>query len=400
MNHTLIAVPKLIKIEREPIHVLPIDESKMVVMYKNRRKWYGFALYDVKKGILFDHCPSSIYYSLPKRNLLQTSQRIVTVPYSYTPCLSYIDRDYSAINLIYGRKTCPFQLEINSYTGEMEIYPVKTYLLLGDYIGDSICRFNDNELFIFQIKEAIIYNLNTRTCKYLHKPLMCLSRTKICYFKNCIYVVQSKCTLGGCDLKTQRYNLNTDEWESTGNIYYYGNISNLVRCQSRLYAIRNESIDGQAFIWVFNEGKKRWEICRFPPLNLMVDVSSDYYSGALILRRNYGKKNEIYLYSVNKGDLAMSSSPIGMQRSFKKPFGVINLADTYIRFGINYRYGRFEFQCLDPRKDENLDNHGLKNIDWNNFKIRLNEFANLVIGKHDYYRWYVLPNHNRKEAEN
>ena len=396
IDHTLIVVPEFGIRYREPIQALPIDESKMMVIYKNCYNEYGFALYDVKKGILFEHCPSPIYKYLPLiDNFTKLSQRIVTVPCSYTPCLQHVDRDYSAINLIFGSMYYPFQLEINSYTGKMETYPVRTDLLLNEFDEDSICRFNDNELFIYRIEEAMIYNLNTRSCKYLPKPLIRLFSMQLCYFNNCIYVVQGEYNSYTTPRKkSQRYNLVTGEWELTGFITFPGYVVNrLIQCQSRLYAITNNCFGKQIFILVFNEGKKCWEICKSPSLNSIIDVSSDYYSGDLILHGNYSEEDEIYWYSVSKGDLASCSPRIGKQRLLKWSFGAINLADTYIRFGTNTRYGDLEFQCLDPRKDEEITTHGLKNIDWDDFKIKFNEFANLVICKYGYDRWYVLPNH-------
>ena len=44
MDHTIIAVPEFSDRYRKPIRVLPVDESKIMVMYKNYRSEYGFAL--------------------------------------------------------------------------------------------------------------------------------------------------------------------------------------------------------------------------------------------------------------------------------------------------------------------------------------------------------------------
>ena len=67
MDHTLIVVQELANRGREPLQVIPVDENKMMVMYGNCYRGYGFILYDIKKGILFDHCPSSLYQYFPTK---------------------------------------------------------------------------------------------------------------------------------------------------------------------------------------------------------------------------------------------------------------------------------------------------------------------------------------------
>ena len=131
-----------------------------------------------------------------------------------------------------------------------------------------------------------------------------------------------------------------------------------------------------------------------------IDKSLDYYSDDLILYRNYKEENEIYCYNVSKGDLAMSPFLIGKQKLIKYQFGVINIAGTYIRIGTNNKHDRLEFQCLDPRKDEWMDTHGMKNIDWDNFKIKFSKLANSFICRYADDRCYVFANHNREKVYN
>ena len=400
MDHTILVIPEFANIDREPREVLPIDERKMIVIYRNYYKEAGFALYDVKEGILFDHFPFPIYDYIPPVNFTRVCQRIVTVPYSYTPCPQDLGQDYSSINLIFGNIYTPFQLEINSYTCKMEIYPVRTDLVL--HKCDQIYRISNNELFIFRNghlnKQSIIYSLNSKTHKKLPIPF-CLNVSKMCYFKNYIYVVKNKDYSNvECNRQTQRYNLITDEWEFIEKINCKYNIYMLMPGQSKLYAIGKENNEYRDFICVFNEGKKRWEFCNFPYSNFTVYLYPDYYSDDLILYRNSAEKNEVYLYNASKGDLATPLFLTGKQKPIKYPFGIINIADTYIRFGTDDIYDSIAFQFLDPHKDEYIASHGLENINWSDFKIRFNKFADLVPRPDSGHKWYVLHYNNRKEA--
>ena len=401
IDHTLIVVRELYNRDREPIQVLPINESKMIVIYNNYREKCGFALYDIKKGILVDYRPSIIYKYLPSIYQMMVSQRVVTVPYSYTPCLQHVDRNYSAINLIIGSDEYPFQLEINSYTGKMEIYPVRTDLIL--CFQDAICRISDNELFIFRseysTKEALIYNLNNRTYRNVHDPLISLQRPHMCYFKKSIYVIGKKTDSDYC-IQTQRYNLLTHKWKFTGKINFKGFLDKLIVCQSRLYAIGRKQREDQVFICGFNEVKNCWGFCNFPNSNFSLDISSQYYSDDLILYSKSGKENEIYRYNISKGDLAMPPALIGKQKSIKFQFGIINIADTYIRFGRNDEYYSLELQCLDHRRDEEIATHGLKNINWTDFQIKFDQIAKDFIFNSYSDIAYAFPIYNKKEIEN
>ena len=322
------------------------------------------------------------------------------MPYSHTPCLQQVDRDYSEINLIFGNERCPYQLEINSCTGKMEIHPVRTEIVLND--NDKVCRISHNELFIYMSElnatyYPIIYNLNSQTYKKLPEPLKFLEENQICYFKNCIYDVHViDNNSNELSLETQRYNLLTGKWECTGKIYYVEFIDKLIPGQSKLYAIGMKKYGGYSSILVFNEEKKRWEYCDFLSLNFIRDISTDYCSDDLILYGKPAQENEVYLYNVNKGDLAVPFSIIGKHKPFKYPLGVINIDGTYIKFGKNDEYGSLELQYLDPRREEEIASHGMKNINWSELKSSFNKFSSLVFKQYNYTP-QVLPKTNRKE---
>ena len=198
-----------------------------------------------------------------------------------------------------------------------------------------------------------------------------------------------------CDGQTQRYNLVTDEWELTGKINYKNYSYKFIPGQSTLYLIGGKVRDLE-FICLFNEEKKRWDFCHFPRANLIADVSPDYYSDDFLISRKAGNENEVYLYNASKGDLAMPFPFIGKQKAFEYSLGVVNIAGTYIKFGTNNANDSLEFQCLDPRKDKELNAHSLKNISLSDFMSRFNEFANLLPIHISDDKWHVLPNFNRK----
>ena len=409
MDHTFTPVLEFGKREKYPEEVFPIDESKILVMYSNFHREGGFALYDVNKGILFDHCLSSIRDCIPSDFSSWLVQRAVNVPYAHTPRPPTVARDYSAINLIFGSIENPFQLEINSLTGEIELCPVRTDMVLDQ--GDNICRISDNELFIFRsedamdpemsTKQAVIYNLNTRTYKELPDPLISFTSSLMCYFKRCVYIVDNTVPYNGVNhqKRTLRYDLVAGEWELTGNINVHEHIHRLLQCQSNLFAVRNGKNGESTCVLVFNERRKRWGFCYPPSLGFMVDVSSEYYSHNLLLYREQFKKNVFYWYNICGGDLAMPPSLMAEQRGMKYVMGVIRIAGVYIKVGTTDQYSDLELQCLDPRGDEEIAARGLQHIDWAGFKRNFNKIANAFVPRHEVYRYYVFSNHNRKEID-
>ena len=406
MQHTIMRVPEFGKRNKMPAHAFPIDEYYIMAVCQDPDR---YVLYDSNEDIVF------IDFMRPKDNFLPIedfrtfSQRKITVAYSDTPYQPCLDRDYSAINLVIGNYRSPFQVEINAHTAEIEIYPVKTDLLLSDQ--DVISRISDTELFIVRslltmnlglaTNQVVIYNLNSRTYKNLPSLLISRNKMVICYFKKYVYLSDLRTYHNNDYIQVQRYNLMTDAWELAGRIKSAESCCcNLIPCQSRLYAVGRRELNKPDFLCVFNEKNKCWEFCALPSLNLRVDVFSEYFSNELLLYNKNGQENEIYWYDPSKGDLAPSPSFIGKQKSIKDRFGVINIAGTYISFGTNNKYACVEFQCLDPRKDEEIAIYGLKNIDWTEFKHRFNKLDNVFICQNTYIpKYHVFPPHSEKEVE-
>lgn len=290
-----------------------ITEEVVLFVDKGNRALH-FSLYRMGEGTILEHSADvhpevlAHYYNMT----YPLSPVIVSYKEQASPFCA--DRDYGAMNLMFGCNDNPFQLEIDSHSGAIDVFPLRTNFPLVS--GQGICRISSNELFIcggrhyFEgfnyMNNAMVYNLNAREAKPLPCMLTEVYLPAMCYLDQHIYVIVKKNGVNRPKnpIFTQRYGLETKRWEFTGYLNFKPNSIEFIKHNGQLFVIGTIVSDPSTTIEKFNPKKKRWEICAVMPSNFKVLNPRYYQTDTLLLQFTSLRQFSTYSYDLGRGDLA------------------------------------------------------------------------------------------------
>ena len=181
------------------------------------------------------------------------------------------NRNYRNKSILFGNYFEPFQIEVDSKTGDIDNFPIPTAVNLKNFQG--VARVADSQIFfcggannkITKVSDkAFIYDLKERRVETLSSMKYCR------YFFSAVYLDGFVYCIGGrgfgmdanAILKyTERFNLETKTWEELGPL-------NFKRCSTSAFVVKNRVFVAGGYqsktqilssIEVFNEPKMRWE---------------------------------------------------------------------------------------------------------------------------------------------
>lgn len=185
--------------------------------------------------------------------------------------IDYLNRDYAHKSLIFGSDIEPFQVEVDSRTGSIDIMAIPTNLDLKNFQG--VCRIDHNKIFLAGgisnklnhiSDKAYIYNLNTRKVRKAGRMKNIRYTFPVVHCNGFVYCLGGREFGGDNDAimsYTERCNLQTLEWEELPKL-------NIKRCTSNAFVISGKVYVAGGYhkaktrtdiIEVFNEKLFRWE---------------------------------------------------------------------------------------------------------------------------------------------
>ena len=213
------------------------------------------------------------------------NQSSLNIQYNPNTQMNYLTRDYSQKSIIFGTDNEPFQLEVDNFTGSVDILSVPASLLLKNY--QSVCRVNQNLLFFAGginenlnniTKKAFIYNLNARAVIPAGDMNQIRYTFPIIFCNGYVYCIGGRSF--GNDKKSimnkvERCNLESLKWEELPDL-------NVKRCTSNVFCINGRIFVAGGYtdqskrtntIEMFNESNFKWEIldCK---LNVPIEACS------------------------------------------------------------------------------------------------------------------------------
>lgn len=249
------------------------------------------------------------------------NQPNLEVEYNESHRIDFESRDYAHKSLIFGSDIEPFQVEVDSRTGNIDIMPIPTNLDLKNFQG--VCRIDQKRIFfaggisnkLNHISDkAYIYDLNTRVVTKAGRMKHIRYTFPVVYCKGFVYCLGGR-EFGGDDdaimSYTERFNLETSEWEELPKL-------NIKRCTSNAFVIQgkvyvaggyHKSKTRTDIIEVFNEKGFRWEsfgITLSQPLEASLHVVKDnlvYFLGGRTTKGDCKTKEFI---DISQGDLGES----------------------------------------------------------------------------------------------
>lgn len=151
-------------------------------------------------------------------------------------------KDYALMNVLFGTDEEPFQIDIHSQTGQLDILPIKTDLKLLNFQG--CCRVSDSRLIFAgginvnykKISQAAFsYDLATKTIKRLPSMLHLRYTFPLVRFKGHVYALGGR-EYGNDSLailrQCERFDLSLEKWEAIPKL-------NVSRCTSSAFVFRD-----------------------------------------------------------------------------------------------------------------------------------------------------------------
>lgn len=260
---------------------------------------------------------------LPSRDIEKLKQYNYNQPNLYiehdeSRRINFMSRDYSNKSLIFGSDIEPFQVEVDSKTGNIDIIAIPTNLDLKNFQG--VCRVDHNRIFLAGgisnklnhiSDKAYLYNLNTREVIKAGRMKHIRYTFPVVYCNGYVYCLGGREFGGDNDAimsYTERCDLRTFEWEELPKL-------NIKRCTSNAFVIRNKVYVAGGYhrsktrtdiIEVFNEEMFRWEsfgITLSQPLEASLHVVKDdlvYFFGG---RTTKGDCKTKEFLDISQGDL-------------------------------------------------------------------------------------------------
>lgn len=232
--------------------------------------------------------------------------------------IDFAGRDYANKSLIFGSDIEPFQVEVDSKTGNIHIMSIPTDLDLKNFQG--VCRVDESRIFfaggisnkLNHISDkACVYNLNTREVKKAGRMKHIRYTFPVVHCNGYVYCLGGR-EFGGDDdaimSYTERYCLETSEWEELPKL-------NIKRCTSNAFVIGGKVYVAGGYhkskmrtdvIEVFNEQLMRWEsfgITLTQPLEASLHVVKDnlvYFLGGRTTKGDCKTKEVV---DISEGDL-------------------------------------------------------------------------------------------------
>jgi hypothetical protein len=228
-------------------------------------------------------------------------------------------RDYAQKSIIFGTDIEPFQIEVDGWTGSIDIMSIPSNLKLKNYSGT--CRISQNRIFVAGgvsndmkkvYKKAFIYDLNLRTVnsagsmgsdRYSFATIFCNG------FIYCLggrsYGDDNKSIQNHCE----RFDINTYKWQELPPLQ-------IKRCTSNAFTVQNKIFVAGGYIAhkkrtdtieFLNEESFCWELFNFrleSPIEGSLSYVTDnlvYFFGGRSQEGNCKTKQVINLMELNGG---------------------------------------------------------------------------------------------------
>lgn len=295
-----------------------IEENVVCILGEIQGKGTFYEKYDI---ITSQHSSGS--FSLSRKNLEKFKQYNfntppLVVPYDPEATISYEDRDYSLKNVIFGTDQEPFQLEVDSLTGDIRLEPIPTKLKLRNFQG--CCRISANEVLMcgginitFQriSSRAFIYNLKNREISFIPDMRKMRYTFALTFHKGFLYV------MGGREygddknaiyVDCERYNFEAQDWQYIGSL-------NIARCTSNTFIVADRLYIAGGYcrnskrtdtIEVYSEAKNRWELLGMAlpsPIEASCFITNHTEVFYCAGRTDSGDCKSKYKFKLERGDL-------------------------------------------------------------------------------------------------
>lgn len=364
LHQTIIYCQEL-SFTRSKIHSTRINENTVLCLFKDFDKLAYSIFRFEEKGFTLDTyaTTSNIVQHFDRVNAPKSS---ITIPYLHEESKSYLDQDYTNRLFFFGNIYEPFQIEMDNKTSTIEVLPVSTNLRIGK--NRFICRISSNVLFIicekkmgasFFSQKAFLYNLNTR--EIIKIPQMLVPKHYVILEKidNYVYAIGPDEFLPRGQLKpyhSERFDLVNQKWEYLGPLHL--NRSHITSFQHNNKVYVCGSTKHQRNIEVFNNDKKRWEICHVPLARLGMGWNIVSHNHDLIAFEYKQNVMTAFKLSFGKGDL------MNIDRFQLNDHTSFNLLRTVIIDGnvfvINYQHNTricvYKIEDLISGEDKKLHN--------------------------------------------
>ncbi len=264
----------------------------------------------------------------------------------------YSKRDFSTKNFLFGTDQEPFHLEIDSQTGEVDVFPIPTRLDLKNFQG--CCRISENELmfagginitFKKITAKTFKYDLKTRKVTLLPEMLQIRYTFPLHRLGNFVYAIGGR-EYGADNIAIinlcERFNLADQVWEMMPSL-------NIPRCTSNSFIYQDNLFIAGGFcknkkrtdtIEVFVQKKKQWEVLgmKLPhPIEASIFLNLKDTIFFVAGRKDIsGDTNSKYKFNLDEGDLAEPEQlgDLGFSICLHKIFKV---RDTFVVFGGTFK---------------------------------------------------------------
>jgi hypothetical protein len=185
--------------------------------------------------------------------------------------MDFLSRNYSQKSIIFGTDMEPFQMEVDEWTGAIDMMSIPSNLKLKNHHG--ICRIDHNKVFLAGgishdskkiYRNALIYDLNERTISSAGSMARDRHQFGIIFCNGYVYCLGGR-TYGGDSTAIlgfgERFHLKSRKWQELPNL-------SVRRCKASVFSIQNKIFIAGGYtnkktrtdtIEFWNEKSFRWE---------------------------------------------------------------------------------------------------------------------------------------------
>lgn len=272
----------------------------------------------------------------------------LVVPMDPRMLLDFRARDYSQKSIIFGSDIEPFQIEVDNWTGKIDVMPIPCSLKLKNF--QAACRIDQNKVFFAGgiscdhkkiLKKTFIYDLNNRTVtktgsmgykRYTFPAVFC---------NGYVYCIAGR-EFGLDDTaimrSSERFNLQNFKWEELPDL-------NVQRCTSNAFVMQNKVFVAGGYIdqktrtdtiEFFNEDSFKWELFNFKldsPIEASIHLVSNslvYFFGGRVKGGNTNVKQVIDMLQMEGGRAQRHGNELKYKQCLNK---MVTVRGFYFMFG-------------------------------------------------------------------
>ena len=221
-----------------------LNNDKLLIVGESKEGVYFWEEY----GFLYNSIVTKGTFELPSDKLEKIKQYNFNQPNLFIQKndnlrMDYRPRSYNQKSIIFGTDIEPYQIEVDGWTGSIDILPIPSNLKLHNYHG--ICRIDHNKVFLAGgvsnnmkkvFKKAMIYDLNERTVSSAGSMGQDRYTFGIIYNNGYVYCLGGR-TYGkdekGILSHCERFNLQTYKWQELPHL-------SVKRCTANVYSMQNK----------------------------------------------------------------------------------------------------------------------------------------------------------------